>query len=82
MPYLLKDSNDNNDEKIHTPTKNAGRSWLPLSEYCTMEAFEMLVSKFAISGAMYCVAASQEWTYSPVYKKPPVAIVTFRTGCP
>jgi len=54
----------------------------PLSRYLTKDSFEMLVSKLAMSGAMYCVAASQLWTYSPVYKKPPVAIVTFFTKCP
>lgn len=40
--------------------------YLPLSQYFTADTFDMLVSKFAISGAIYCVAASHECTYSPV----------------
>lgn len=39
---------------------------IPLSAYFTDDIFDMLVSKFAISGAMYCVAANHECTYSPV----------------
>lgn len=39
---------------------------LPLSKYLTSDEFDILESKLAINGAMYCVAASQECTYSPV----------------
>lgn len=55
---------------------------LPLSRYRTTESFEIEVSKFAINGAIYCVAANHECTYSPVYKNPPEATVMFRMGWP
>lgn len=66
---------------IHS-LRSVTKIYSPLSLSFTNESFDMLVSKLAISGAMYCVAASHECTYSPVYKNPPVATVTLRTGCP
>lgn len=43
---------------------------LPLSEYFTVEFLEKLGSKFAMRGAMYCVAVSIRWVMSPVKMNP------------
>lgn len=51
------------------PVKQANQ-YIPLSKYRTVEFLDTLGSKFAIKGAMYCVAVSMRCTTSPVYMKP------------
>ena len=42
----------------------------PVSMNLTVELWEKLGSKLAISGAMYCVAVSIRWVISPMKMKP------------
>lgn len=46
--------------------------YIPLSKYLTVEFLDTLGSKFAIKGAIYCVAVSIRCTTSPVYMKPTI----------
>lgn len=50
--------------------KKKANKYIPLSKYLTVEFLDTLGSKFAIKGAMYCVAVSIRCTTSPVYMKP------------
>lgn len=54
----------------YTFSKKEANQYIPLSKYLTVEFLDTLGSKFAIKGAMYCVAVSIRCTTSPVYMKP------------
>lgn len=59
-----------NQELPHTWLTLLRNSHLPLSEYLTVEFWEKLGSKLAMSGATYCVAVSIRWVISPMKMKP------------